>query len=101
MRRVGHVVLLELPVSRRDTYSQRSSTGKLMSETSGGTALKVLSAGGSRRGWPVRGRDGGELGGRPGPLSRYRNRTEPDRSSTLPILTKIPRPGRVATAMLT
>src|SRR5580693_984256 len=42
---------LSSPVPLHDTYSQRSSTDRSMSETSGGTAPKGCSAGGRSSAW--------------------------------------------------
>src|SRR6266540_3578178 len=74
---------LSSPVPQHDTYSQRSSTDRSMSDTSGGTAPNGLSAGGSSS----------ESAGSAGMVttlltaqrspSRCHSHTEPDRSSTL------------------
>src|SRR5215218_2517506 len=57
---------LSSPVPQQDTYSQRSSTDRSMSETSGGTAPKGLRAGGEQVGVGRLGRDGDGLAGGPG-----------------------------------
>src|SRR5215218_10227759 len=56
---------LSSPVPQQETYSQRSSTDRSMSETSGGTAPKGLSAGGEQLGVGRLGRDGDHLADRP------------------------------------
>src|SRR5215218_8871179 len=56
---------LSSPVPQQDTYSQRSSTDRSMSETSGGTAPEGLEGRGELVGVGRLGRDGDDLGGRP------------------------------------
>src|SRR5829696_4715244 len=74
---------LSSPVPQQDTYSQRSSTDRSMSETSGGTAPNGLSAGGSRSG--SAGSAGMVMTSRTAQRSpsRYQAQMDPERSSTL------------------
>ena len=74
---------LSSPVPQQDTYSQRSSTDRSMSDTSGGTAPN---------GWSDGGRSSGSAGSAGmvitlrtahRPPSRCHSHTEPDRSSAL------------------
>ena len=46
LERIGHVVLPNSPVPQQDTYRKRSSSERLMSVTSGATALNPCSSGG-------------------------------------------------------